>query len=75
MVLTNRRSEAEGATQDEQKAALKRKEVFTDWFLGSILAVQTPEELTTITVVPLSDEEPEYRDDYAAYAFYLSQLV
>ncbi|KAH6971662.1 amidase signature domain-containing protein [Ilyonectria sp. MPI-CAGE-AT-0026] len=52
------------STADGQKAALKRKEIFKKWFLESVLSVEAPNELTTITVAPISDEEPKYRDVY-----------
>ena len=66
--LTIRRSEAEKVTEDEQKAALERKEVFAKWFLHCILAVQTLQLFDTIVVTPLSDAKPEYRDNYQRYA-------
>ncbi|KAF7552129.1 hypothetical protein G7Z17_g4530 [Cylindrodendrum hubeiense] len=59
--------EAEESTAGGQKAALERKLVFKNWFLDSILAVDPSEGLTTITIVPISDEEPKYRDDYKEY--------
>ncbi|KAL6412673.1 amidase [Ilyonectria robusta] len=55
---------AEESTADGQNAALQRKEMFKKWFLDSVLSVEAPNELTAITVAPISDEEPKYRDDY-----------
>lgn len=56
--------EAEESTANGQKAALQRKEIFKKWFLDSVLSAEALNELTTITVAPISDEEPKYRDDY-----------
>ncbi|KPM45590.1 hypothetical protein AK830_g921 [Neonectria ditissima] len=57
-------AEADNSTAHEQKDALDRKRIFKDWFLDSILSVKAPDELTAVTLVPISDAEPEYRDDY-----------
>lgn len=65
--LTTSRREAEESTADGQNAALQRKEMFKKWFLDSVLSVEAPNELTAITVAPISDEEPKYRDDYKQY--------
>lgn len=74
-VLTTTRREAEESTANGQKAALQRKEIFKKWFLDSVLSVEAFNELTTITVAPISDEEPKYRDDYKQYEVHYEVIV
>jgi hypothetical protein len=63
-------SDAKNVTKDDEKHALDRKDVFRQWFLRSILRHKEKKKITntiganTITVVPISDPEPEYRDVY-----------
>jgi hypothetical protein len=46
---------------------LGRKRVFQEWFLTSFLSVNDSHVLDTIVVTPLSEADPEYRDDYTEY--------
>jgi hypothetical protein len=59
------RMEAESVTAEAQQKALERKRVFQEWFLTSFLP--TTGSLDTIVVYPLSDQDPEYRDEYTEY--------
>lgn len=50
---------ASQVTKEEQDAALVRKDVFRSWFLSEIIS-----DLGTVIVLPISESEPEYRDEY-----------
>jgi hypothetical protein len=61
------RIEAENVTEEDQRKALERKRVFQEWFLTSFLSANNSHVLDTIVVTPLSEADPEYRDDYTEY--------
>lgn len=46
-------------TKEEQDAALVRKDVFRSWFLSEIIS-----DPGTVIVLPISESEPKYRDEY-----------
>ncbi|ORX98192.1 amidase signature domain-containing protein [Clohesyomyces aquaticus] len=52
-------------TPEMQEQAIKRQDRFRAWFETHILEVSSNKENQPLIVFPLSDEEAEYRDDYA----------
>ncbi len=50
---------ASKVTKKDQEAALARKDVFRSWFLSDIIP-----DPGTVIVLPISESEPEYHDEY-----------
>lgn len=57
--ITSKLPGASQVTKEDQDAALVRKDVFKSWFLSKIIS-----DPGTVIVLPISESEPEYRDEY-----------